>query len=111
MTELRKNEFKDLLEMNEILVLEFEHYIAADIPEIGTINYYPKSNRIQIHKGNKWENDGYNFIKKHFKKLEENLYTKKEVIDFFDWATVNAYKYPTKTTTKELLEIFKKVNV
>lgn len=29
-------------------------------------------------------------------------------IEFADWVNVNAYKYPTKITTKELLEIFKK---
>ncbi len=29
-------------------------------------------------------------------------------IEFAEWINVNAYKYPTKTTTKELLEIFKK---
>ena len=30
-----------------------------------------------------------------------------EMIKFFDWANVNAYKYPTQTTTSELLQIFK----
>ena len=29
-------------------------------------------------------------------------------IGFNDWVNVNAYKFPTKTTTKELLEIYKK---
>ena len=29
-------------------------------------------------------------------------------IKFADWVNVNAYKYPTKTTTSELLLIFKK---
>ncbi len=29
-------------------------------------------------------------------------------IGFAEWVNVNAYKYPTKTTTKELLEIYKK---
>jgi len=29
------------------------------------------------------------------------------MIKFFDWANVNAYKFPTKTTTTELLQIFK----
>ena len=29
-------------------------------------------------------------------------------IEFSEWLNVNAYKYPTKTTTKELLEIYKK---
>ena len=28
-------------------------------------------------------------------------------IDFAEWINVNAYKFPTKTTTKELLEIYK----
>jgi len=28
-------------------------------------------------------------------------------VKFFDWANVNAYKFPTKTTTQELLQIFK----
>jgi hypothetical protein len=30
------------------------------------------------------------------------------IIKFADWVNVNAYKYPTKTTTSELLLIFKK---
>jgi hypothetical protein len=30
------------------------------------------------------------------------------IIKFADWLNVNAYKYPTKTTTSELLLIFKK---
>ena len=29
-------------------------------------------------------------------------------IGFADWLNVNAYKYPIKITTKELLEIYKK---
>ena len=29
-------------------------------------------------------------------------------IGFAEWLNVNSYKYPTKTTTKELLEIYKK---
>ena len=29
-------------------------------------------------------------------------------IGFAEWININAYKYPTKTTTKELLEMFKK---
>ena len=31
-------------------------------------------------------------------------------IKFNDWVNVNAYKFPTKITTKELLEIYKKEN-
>jgi len=29
-------------------------------------------------------------------------------IGFNDWVNVNAYKFPTEITTKELLEIYKK---
>jgi hypothetical protein len=29
-------------------------------------------------------------------------------IEFNDWVNINAYKYPTNTTTKQLLETFKK---
>lgn len=29
-------------------------------------------------------------------------------IGFAEWLNLNAYKFPTKTTTKELLEIYKK---
>jgi hypothetical protein len=37
------------------------------------------------------------------KQIAEDL-----AIGFNDWVNVNAYKFPTKTTTKELLEIYKK---
>jgi len=55
MEQLRKNEFKDLLEMNELLFVEENHFVKADIPQLGNITYYPKSNRLQINKGNKWK--------------------------------------------------------
>jgi len=42
-------------------------------------------------------------IKKEHQKEKDNL-----AIDFADWLNINAYKFPTKTTTKELLEIYKK---
>lgn len=29
-------------------------------------------------------------------------------IGFAEWININTYKFPTKTTTKELLEIYKK---
>jgi hypothetical protein len=31
---------------------------------------------------------------------------KREQIAFSDWVNVNAYKYPTKITTSELLELY-----
>lgn len=47
-----------------------------------------------------WIND------KDTEKLE--IIAEEFAIDFSDWLNINAYKYPTKTTTKELLEIYKK---
>jgi len=63
MNTLRKNEFKDLLEMNELLFEEKEYSIVCDLPEIGTITYYPKSNKIQVHKTNGWIENGFIYVK------------------------------------------------
>lgn len=68
MKELRENEFKDLLEMNSLLFWSYPTFIKADIPNLGEITYYPKANRIQINKGNKWHDDGFYFIKNHLNK-------------------------------------------
>ena len=45
-----------------------------------------------------------------FNKVIEAMeqYADERSIRFNDWVNVNAYKYPTKKTTAELLEIFKK---
>jgi hypothetical protein len=85
MTELRRNEFKDLLDMNEIIFIEHPHFIQSDITKIGNITYYPKSDKLQICKGNKWELEGYNFIKNHLKTVTENLYTEKDMMGFADY--------------------------
>ena len=69
MIEIRRNEFKDLLEMNELLFVENSSFIKADIPELGEITYYPKANKLQICKGNTWKEDGFYFIKNHLKKI------------------------------------------
>jgi hypothetical protein len=71
MEQLRKNEFKDLLEMNELLYEEFAYHIRADIPEIGEVTYYPKKNRLNIHKSNKWQDNGFYFIKNHLNKISQ----------------------------------------
>lgn len=69
MKELRKNEYIDLLEMNELIFEDKEHSIVADIPKIGNTTYYPKSNKVLIHKENKWEEDGFYYIKKTLKNV------------------------------------------
>jgi hypothetical protein len=65
MKNLRLNEFKDLLEMHELLFEESDYFIKADIPVIGNVTYYPKKNRLQINKGNIWKDNGFYFIKNH----------------------------------------------
>jgi len=39
----------------------------------------------------------------HLEKIADEF-----AIGFNDWVNVNAYKFPTKITTQELLEIYKK---
>jgi len=60
-------------------------------------------------------------LREKFLKYCDDVYVDKEVnagyceeiadefaIGFAEWINVNAYKFPNKTTTKELLEIYKK---
>ena len=70
MNQLRRNEFIDLMESNELLYEESDYYIKADIPKLGNITYYPKKNKLQINKGNVWKDDGFCFIKKHLESLK-----------------------------------------
>ena len=63
MNTLRRNEFKDLLEMNELLFEEKEYSIVSDLPKIGTITYFPKSNKLQVHKTNEWIDNGFIYVK------------------------------------------------
>lgn len=90
MTEIRKNEFMDMLEMNDLLFVEHEHFIHSNIPKIGKITYYPKSDKLQICKTNKWELSGFVFIKKHLKKITENLYTENQLIQYSNYVSENS---------------------
>ena len=66
-----RNEFIDLMEMNELVYKEHEFYIFADIPFLGTVTFYPKKNSLNIHKGNKWEKgNGLIFIKNHLQQKD-----------------------------------------
>ena len=73
MEKLRRNEFKDLLEINELLFQEFEYFIKADIPKLGKVTYYTKKNRLNINKENKWIDEGFNFIKNHLSNDKHNI--------------------------------------
>ena len=48
------------------------------------------------------EDISYSRINEMFNELAEKF-----AIEFAEWVNLNAYKYPTKTTTQQLLEIFK----
>ena len=56
---------------------------------------------------------GINFLSEEVEFIEQAKEMEKQqqdefAIGFNDWVNVNAYKFPTKITTKELLEIYKK---
>lgn len=72
MEKLRRNEFKDLLEMNGLIFQEFDYYIKVYITGLFDITYYPKKNKLNIHVTNKWEEDGFNFVKNHLEKIKNN---------------------------------------
>lgn len=63
MKELRRNEFIDMLNMAELLYEETDKYVKCDIPTLGAVTYYPKADKLNIHKVNKWEDNGYEFVK------------------------------------------------
>ena len=63
MTTLRKNEFMDMLEMRELLFEDKDKFIHCDIPTLGKVTYYPKSDKLQINRTNKWEEGGFQFVK------------------------------------------------
>jgi hypothetical protein len=56
----------------------------------------------------KLEHDVYLYPRVTYKDIEQAKEMESDfIIKFADWVNVNAYKYPTKTTTSELLLIFK----
>lgn len=63
MKELRRNEFIDMLEMAEILYEESDKFIKCDIPSLGAVTYFPKADKLQIDKANKWVEVGFLYVK------------------------------------------------
>ena len=63
MKDLRRNEFIDMLNMAELLYTGNDKCIVCDIPTLGAVTYYPKADKLNIHKANKWEDNGYEFVK------------------------------------------------
>ena len=81
MTELRHNEFIDLLEMEEILFEDKGKLIQTSLPDIGTVTYYPKSDRLQITKSNSWKDGGFSFVKSILSS-EARKYSEKQLIGY-----------------------------
>lgn len=82
MKDLRRNEFIDMLEMAELLFEEKDNYISCYIPTLGSVSYFPKADKVQIHRTNKWEEGGFEFIKNILypsKMSKFNLYPKIEI--------------------------------
>lgn len=63
MKDLRRNEFIDMLEMAELLYEATDKFIKCYIPTLGKVTYYPKSDKINVHVGNKWFEDGFYRVK------------------------------------------------
>ena len=63
MTELRKNEFIEILLEADLEYDDRLKFIHCEIPTLGKITYYPKANKIQISKTNTWEENGLQFVK------------------------------------------------
>ena len=51
--------------------------------------------------------DQKSWQKENYDAIECAVIADEFAIGFNDWVNVNAYKFPTKITTKELLEIYK----
>lgn len=79
MTELRKNEFIDMLEMAEVLFEDKGNFINCDIPTLGKCSYYPKANKINVHIGNKWLEEGFERVNRILSK-EIQVESKKAII-------------------------------
>lgn len=84
MTELRKNEFIEMLLKADLLYDDKLKFIHCDIPTLGKITYYPKANKVQISRTNTWKENGLEFIK-----------------DILSTTTKNEIKYSSYLTKSE----------
>ena len=63
-----KNELLDLLDSNEIIFVEKENNSMLFLhTKLGSCTYWVNKDKVHIHKGNKWENNGFYFLKNSFK--------------------------------------------
>lgn len=76
MKDLRRNEFIDMLNMAEVLHQEHDKFIKFELPFLGNCTFYPKANKVQIDKNNKWEENGFDYVK--------NILNKNVIIENYD---------------------------
>lgn len=96
-TQLRKNEFIDMLEISESLFTDAGNYVHCNVPTIGKATYYPKSDKLNIHLENKWLENGFERIKTALKLKSLDFSEKPSVLqksglrDQFATAAMNGY--------------------
>jgi len=64
---------------------------------LGAVTYYPKKNRLIIHKKNKWYDDGFYFVKNHLGKSKEKIVVKCSLGDI---PKLNTVAFPPKPEIK-----------
>lgn len=93
MKDLRKNEFIDMLQIAEILYEESDKFIKCDIPTLGAVTYFPKANKLQIDKVNKWEENGFEFVKRI---LNNTVRILNNTVKANSYVEINPYKSVVK---------------
>ena len=71
MTNLRKKEFIEMLDTFELNYNDKGKFIQCELQNLGKVTYYPKANKLQINKTNKWQEDGLYFVKDELFKSEK----------------------------------------
>lgn len=71
MTNLRKKEFIEMLDNFELNYNDKGKFIQCELQNLGKVTYYPKANKLQINKTNKWQEDGLYFVKDELFKSEK----------------------------------------
>lgn len=63
MKDLRRNEFVDMLNIAELLYEVSDNHIKCVIPTLGKVTYFPKADKINVHIGNEWFDDGFRRVR------------------------------------------------
>lgn len=100
-TQIRKNEFIDMLDISEQEFTDEGNFVHCNISTIGKCTYYPKADKLNIHLKNNWELNGFEFVKNVLnarKKLSTKEFDltiiaddKSKLRDQFAMAAMNGY--------------------